>query len=330
MLTKTQLMEAAADILNGSKSKAPAMPTDKLPGEVTDLGGPTPQNGKPTDDSEKIDTAKGSKDFSDKNKKDHEMHPSNASSKTVDKLKKEDTDATEDVDAIFEDGTVSEEFKTKAKTIFEARLNDKVSMIEEQLEEKYAGMLEEALQEIKEELQTKVNDYLSYVVEQWMEQNEVAIETGLRNELAEEFITGLKNLFTEHYIDIPADKVDIIEELTNKVVGLEEKLNEEVERAVELKKSLTEAKKDQITRDVCSGLTDTQVEKMKSLAESVDFTEEDEYRTKLEVIRESYFKQSVKKADETQLHEKIEDEAKKPVINDAYVAAVSQALSKNK
>lgn len=323
MLTKTQLMEAAADILNGSKSKASAMPPEKLPGDVIDIGGPTPENGKPTDDSEKLDTTKGAK-----NAEAPKTKPSDASSKVVDKLKKEDVDGSEDVDAIFEDGTISEEFKTKAKTIFEARLNDKISMIEEQLEEKYAGMLGEALEEIKEELQTKVNDYLSYVVEQWMEQNEVAIETGLRNELAEEFITGLKNLFTEHYIDIPVDKVDIIEELTSKVVGLEEKLNEEIERGVELKKSLTEAKKEQITIDVCSGLTDTQVEKMKSLAESVDFTEEDEYRTKLEVIRESYFKQSVKKADETQLHEKIEEDAKKPVINDAYVAAVSQALSK--
>ncbi len=351
-MASNKLMEAAADILAGSKSKAPAMPPEKLPGEMEDLGGPTPQNFKSTDDSAKIHAAAKAPDNSAKNKASISTKPSAASPDTQLRMNKEDSEIEddeemldekshmdamkkkmkEDVDALFaDDSTISEDFKTKAATIFEARVMDRVGQIQEELEGQYAAMLEEAVEDIKNELTEKVDDYLSYVVEQWIDQNEIAIESGLRAELTEEFIAGLRNLFAEHYIDVPTEKVDLVDELATKVEELEGKLNEEIERGIELKKSLVESHKQEITHAVCEGLTATQVEKIKSLAESVDFSTEEEYKEKLETIRENYFPSGVKKADVAQLHEQVEDaDEKKVVITDPFVAAVSQAISKTK
>jgi hypothetical protein len=338
-MATNKLFEAAAEILSGSKGKN-AMPMEKMPGsDAVDLGGPTPQNSKPMDDSEKIHATKAAKSATAPTTK-----PSNASPDTQLKMKQEDTevesdemiddegieiDVTEDINALFaDDKTISEDFKQKAATIFEARVTDKVHQIEEQIEERYASMLEEAVDAIKTDLEEKVNDYLSYVVENWMEENQIAIETGLRSELTEEFISGLRNLFAEHYIDVPSEKVDIVEELAVKVEELETRLNEEMERNIETKRALVESTKQQITYEVTDGLTDTQVEKIKSLAESVNFSTEEEYKQKLETIRENYFPSSVKKTDVEQLHEKVEEGTEKPVITDNYVAAVTQAISK--
>ena len=342
-MATNKLFEAAAEILAGSKGKN-AMPMEKMPGsDAVDLGGPTPQNSKPTDDSEKIDATKAAKSATAPTTK-----PSAASPDTQLHMKKEDAeveseevvseedegielDVTDDINALFaDDSTISEDFKQKATTIFEARLMDRAQQIEEQMEQRYASMLEEAVDTIKTDLEDKVNDYLSYVVEQWMENNQIAIETGIRSELTEEFISGLRNLFAEHYIDVPAEKVDVVEELAVKVEELETRLNEEIERGIELKGALVESRKQQITYEVTEGLTDTQVEKIKSLAESVEFSTEEEYKTKLETIRENYFPSGVKKADEQQLHEKVEDSGEKPVITDQFVAAVTQAISKTK
>ena len=351
-MATNKLMEAAAEILAGSKKSASSMPNEKMPGaEVEDLGGPTPQNSKPDDDSNKIHASKSAKTAMAPTTK-----PSAASADTQDTLKKmseeEETEEEiiaekmhddekkemmkkkmkEDIDALFaDDSTISEEFKSKVSTIFEARVADRVSQIEEETEAKYAGMLEEAVESIRADLTEKVDDYLSYVVEQWMKDNEIAIESGLRSELTEDFIAGMRNLFAEHYIDVPAEKVDLVDELAGKVEELESKLNEEIERAVDLKKSLVESRKVEMTREVCEGLTDTQVEKIKSLAESVEFSTEDEYKNKIETIRENYFPSGVKKADEKDLHEQVEDtDAKKVDINDPLVAMVSQAISKTK
>jgi hypothetical protein len=319
------------------------MPPEKLPGtEAQDLGGPTPQNAKPDDDSHKIDATKGAKSATAPTTK-----PSDASPDTQLKMKKEESeeakgeeviaeeqlDLSEDINALFaDDSTISEEFKSKVATIFEARVHDRVAQIAEQIEADYAKQLEEAVESIQQELTEKIDDYLNYVVEQWVEENEIAIESGLRAEITEEFIAGLRNLFAEHYIDVPAEKVDLVDELAGKVEELESKLNEEIERAVELNKQLTESRKVEITRSVCEGLTETQVEKIKSLAESVEFSTEEEYKEKLETIRENYFPSGVKKADESQLNEKIEDVEgeKKSAIADPFVAAVSQAISKTK
>ena len=351
-MATNKLMEAAADILAGSKKSAPAMPPEKLPGaDAVDLGGPTPQNNKPDDDSNKIDATKAAKSATAPTTK-----PSDASADKQDAMKKmaeeEQKDEEiiaekmhddekkemmkkkmkEDIDALFsDDSTISEEFKTKAATIFEARVLDRVQQIEEEVETKYASMLEEAVTEIKADLTTKVDDYLNYVVEQWLADNEIAIESGLRAELTEDFIAGLRNLFAEHYIDVPTEKVDLVDELAGKVEELEGKLNEEIERGVGFAKALVESRKNEITREVCDGLTTTQIEKIKSLAESVEFSTEDEYKNKIETIRENYFPSGVKKADEKDLHEQVEDtDAKKVDINDPLVAMVSQAISKTK
>ena len=347
-MSNNKLMEAAADILASSKGKNGA-PMEKMPGsDAVDLGGPTPQNYKPDDDSAKIDATKAAKSATAPTNKPSaasskmedeelngeviaEMHGDEAEDKAMMKKMKMKEKMKEDVDALFaDDSTISEEFKSKVSTIFEARVEDRVTQIEEEIETRYAGMLEEAVESVKADLTEKVDDYLSYVVEQWMEENQIAIESGLRAELTEDFIGGLRNLFAEHYIDVPAEKVDLVDELAGKVEELESKLNEEIERAVDLKKSLVESRKVEMTREVCEGLTDTQVEKIKTLAESVEFSTEDEYKQKLETIRENYFPSNAKKATEAQLHEEFEEEEVKKVINDPFVAAVSQAISKTK
>jgi hypothetical protein len=343
-MASNKLFEAAAEILAQSKSAAPAMPSQKLDGETVDLGGPTPQDSKPTDDSNKIDTTKGAKSATAPTTK-----PSAASAKMEETESEEEVIAEkshdmeekkemmkkkmkEDIDALFaDDSTISEEFKSKVSTIFEARVQDRVTQIEEETEERYAGMLEEAVESIKQDLTEKVDDYLSYIVEQWMEENQIAIESGLRSEMTEDFIAGLRNLFAEHYIDVPAEKVDLVDELAGKVEELETKLNEEIERGVSYAKALVESRKKEITAEVCEGLIATQVEKIKTLAESVEFSTEDEYKEKLETIRENYFPSGVKKASESQLQEEVTDGSEKQVVsNDPYVSAVAQAISKTK
>ena len=339
-MASNKLFEAAAEILAGSKKSASAMPTEKLPAEVHDAGGPTPQNYKNDDNSAKITpssksaTAPTTKPSDASAKMEEEQLEGEViAEKMHDDEKKEmmKKKMKEDIDSLFaDDSTISEEFKSKVSTIFEARVQDRLAQIEEETETRYASMLEEAIDTIKSDLTEKVDDYLSYVVEQWMEDNQIAIESGLRSEITEEFISGLRNLFAEHYIDVPAEKVDLVDELATKVEELEASLNEEIERGIQTKKSLVEARKNEITHVVCEGLTATQVEKIKTLAESVEFSTEDEYKSKLETLRENYFPSGTKKATEAQLNEQFEETEEKKVINDPFVAAVSQAISKTK
>lgn len=340
-MATNNLMEAASDILSGSKKNAPAMPMQKLKDtESVELGGPKQDPdenrvGENPYDHYKVDATKAAKHAEAPKTK-----PSNASPDDQNKPvggkkvmgESEGSEFKEDIDALFaDDSTISEEFKSKATTIFEARVTDRVSQIQEQIETQYAEMLDEAVKTISEELTQQVDDYLNYVVEQWMEENQIAIESSLRSELTEEFIAGLRNLFAEHYIDVPEEKIDLVDELAEKVEELESKLDEEIERGIEFKKALIESRKSEIVHEVTEGLTATQVEKIKSLAESVNFSGEDEYKEKLETIRENYFPSGVKKANSEQLHESVEDaDGKKPVITDALVAAVSQAISKTR
>ena len=237
----------------------------------------------------------------------------------------------DDIQALFaEDTTISEDFKIKAATIFEARVFDRVAQIEEQIEAEYGSMLEEAIDAIKSDLTEKVDDYLNYVVDQWINDNEIAIESGLRSEITEDFIGGLRNLFAENYINVPEEKVDLIDELASKVEELENQLNEEIETNIEYKKALVEAVKSELTREVCEGLTATQVEKIRTLAESVEFSTEEEYTEKLETLRENYFPSGVKKSAITHFNEVMEDDDKKVAIHDPFVAAVSNAISKTR
>jgi len=198
-------------------------------------------------------------------------------------------DMSEDVDALFAGEELSEEFKTKATTIFEAAVKRKLEESLAEIEEAYAQTLEEQIASIQEELSSNVDDYLNYVVEQWMSENEVAVEAGLRTELTEDFISGLKALFEEHYIDIPEEKVSVVEELGDKVSELEAKLNEEIERNVSLNKMLNESRKVEILNQMVEGLTATQADKLKTLAEGVSFDNVDEYANKVATLRESYF-----------------------------------------
>jgi len=347
-MATNKLMEAAAEALASSKQSAPAEPMHKVDTQVVDLGGPKQDVGanKAGDDiydKYKVDGAKAAKSATAPTTKPSDASPKQEEAEQedveviaeishMDKKEEMKKKMKEDIDALFaDDSTISEDFKSKVSTIFEARVNDRVSQIQEEIEGKYADMLEEAISSVRNDLTEKVDDYLSYVVEQWMADNEIAIESGLRSELTDDFIAGLRNLFAEHYIDVPAEKVDLVDELAGQVEELEAKLNEEIERGVEFKKALVESRKNEVTREVCEGLTATQVEKIKSLAESVEFSTEDEYKNKLETIRENYFPSGVKKADESQLNETVEDaEGEKKVINDPFVAAVSNAISKTK
>ena len=240
----------------------------------------------------------------------------------------------EDMDALFTGENLSEEFVQKASTIFEAAV---IARAEEVIAEAEAQLTEEfeaAVEEIKEDLAAKVDDYLNYMVEEWVKENEIAIEKGLRAEIVEDFITGLKGLFEEHYIDIPADKVDVVEELTAKVEELEEAYNEQIKSAIEMKKELNEHKKFEAIYAACEGLTQTQVEKLKSLAEGVEFTSDEEFATKLSTLKESYFKADVKVADSSDLDEVlVEEEKKEKIISDdpsisIYAKTISQTLVK--
>jgi hypothetical protein len=204
-----------------------------------------------------------------------------------------EVDMNEHVEALFAGEDLSEEFKQKAVTIFEAAVKAKMQSEIARLEEAYAATLEEEVNTIKEELSSNVDDYLNYVVEQWVSDNEVAIEAGLRTELTEDFISGLRQLFAENYIDIPEDKISVVEELGNKVEELESKLNEEIERNVELTKVLSESNKNEVMYAMTEGLTATQAEKLKQLSENVEFVDSSSYAKKIQTLRESYFPTSV-------------------------------------
>jgi hypothetical protein len=261
-----------------------------------------------------------------------EGHEDEAQDKAMIKkmLKKEKM--KEDLDALLGGENLSEEFVTKASTIFEAAVIARAEEVIVEAEIALQEQFEAAVEEIKEDLAAKVDDYLNYMVEEWMKENALAIEKGLRAEIVEDFITGLKGLFEEHYIDIPEEKVQVVEELTSKVEELEDALNEQIARGIELTKSLNEQKKIEAIYTACEGLTQTQVEKLKSLAEGVEFTTEEEFVAKVDVLKESYFRTEVKAADNSAYDEILVEEEKKPVFIDpsmeVYTKAISQTLAK--
>jgi hypothetical protein len=211
------------------------------------------------------------------------------------KLKKEDLEINvkDDMDALVQGEDLSEEFKTKASTIFEAAVSAKVlsevNQRIEELETSYKKEIAEAKEDHLSTVTEKVDGYLNYVVEEWMKENELAVEKGIRSELVEDFMTGLKNLFTEHYIDIPEEKVDLVDDLFEKVEELEQKLDESINTNVDVKKELAEYKREETLREVSEDLADTEKEKLGKLAEGIDFEDKSQYTEKLEVIKENYF-----------------------------------------
>ena len=195
----------------------------------------------------------------------------------------------EDVNALLEGEELSEEFQEKARTIFESALRSKVFEIKETLEEKYAHILAEEVEEIKSELAERVDAYLEYVSTEWFNENALAIENGIKTEITESFLQGMRGLFEEHYVSIPEEKYDVLENMVEKLDEMETKLNEQIEKNVFLNKRLSESVADGIFEQVSDGLAATQKDKLASLAESVEFESELEYREKLETLRESYF-----------------------------------------
>lgn len=237
----------------------------------------------------------------------------------------------QDVGALLSGEELSEEFKTKATTIFEAAVIARSQAILEEVEEAMYEEFEASVEEVKEELSKKLDDYINYMSEEWFKENQLAIEKGLRAEIVEDFIRGMKTLFEDHYIDIPEEKVNVVEELTDKVEELEDSLNEQIQTAVQMKKQINEYKKTEAIHAVCEGLTQTQVEKLKSLAESVDFTTEEEFGRKLETLVDSYFQSPIKAIESSVLHEAVEvEEDKKPSASvDPEIAQYAQTISKS-
>ena len=326
--------------------------------QVEDLGGPTPQNYKPDDDSAKLkepgSTLKQVADVITKNAAKADAMPTgNATPGTLsqgDEVEIEDSqevvsedqseEATEeaivdesiniedDVNALLGGEELSEEFKERAKTIFEAALNSKIKEIQDTLEIQYEQKLNEEKEELKVSLQERVDSYLEYVAEEWMTENQLAIEHGLKTEMTESFLSGMKSLFEEHYVTIPEDKYDVLESMVEKLDDMETKLNEQIDKNIGLNKRLGESVATGILESVSDGLAATQKEKLASLAESVEFESEEKYREKLEVLKESYFarttNESAKEISKAQTLSEGVDSTPAPVSTgmDAYLNAL--------
>ena len=241
-------------------------------------------------DSMKMDELKAAYDVMMNAKDDEEMDEvSKAKSEAVEK-RVQDIDVKEHVDALMNgEGDLSEEFKRKAATVFEAAVKSKIRDEVARLEDEYKSELDESIKQTKSELSEKVDTYLNYVVEEWMKENELAIERGLKGEIAEDFISGLKTLFEDHYVDIPDEKYDVLEAQSEKISELENKLNESIQQVVDLKKDRGSLVRDKVISEASEDLADTEIEKFKSLIEDVEFTDEESFKEKLGTLKESYF-----------------------------------------
>ena len=334
--TKANAAASPGDALPTAGSNAAGVSTPGNSAQVEDLGGPTPDNYKPDDNSAKLNTPgatlKQVKDVVNKKASAGDSAATSATKVSVpeeveatedevvseeevttDEVVAEEETSTEevvaeeetteepvvaeapeynieeDVAALVEGEELSEDFKSKAKTILEAAINGKVAAIEEGLKKEYEEKLVSEAEEFKSALNERVDSYLEYVAEEWFTENQLAVEGGLKEELTESFMTGLKGLFEEHYVSIPEEKYDVLQSMVEKLDDMESKLNEQIEKNVGLNKRLAESVADGILESVSEGLAATQKEKLASLAESVEFDSEAQYRDKLETLKESYF-----------------------------------------
>ena len=309
-----------------TKGAASAEPMQKLstgipPGQTgawEDLGGPTPENYRSDDDSAKLNTpgatlqqvknvvnakAAAADPMQTMTKEDAEYDEDEALLETAEEEENADSleeseedeeveegyDIEEDVNALLAGEELSEEFQEKARTIFEAAIRSKVSEIKEQIQESYENALIEEVEIIKQGLIERVDAYLEYVADEWVSENALAIEAGLKTEMTESFLVGMKGLFEDHYVSIPEEKYDVIESMVDKLDEMEEKLNEQIEKNIALNNRLAESVADVIFADVAEGLALSQKDKLASLAENVEFDSESDYREKLVTLRESYF-----------------------------------------
>ena len=311
--TKSAMIKALFDKVNGLKKEEVSAKWKNLMdvAEAEDLGGPTPDDSDP----EKDEVGKKKKKI---------------------KISMPEINVKEDIDALVEGEELSEEFKTKASTIFEAAVHQKVMEIAtvkiDELEKEYQSNLQEEIVSFRDELTEKVDGYLNYVVEEWMKENEIALDSSLKSELTEEFIGGLKNLFTEHYIEVPDEKVDIVESLYDKVEELEGKLNSQIDDNVQVTSELNEYRKDKILEEVCEDLADTQSEKMKSLVEGVSYEDDkDDFENKVKTIKESYFPNQTKQDENVEQESDVSsdgEEVSDPKLNN-IMEAYSKAIARN-
>ena len=306
-----------------TKGAAAAEPMQKLshsiPGQpaVEDLGGPTPENYKADDNSAKLkepsiatvaDVVKRGAKPAEPMKKMAEEEAevegevvAEAEEETTDEVVSEEEEVVaeeeevveynveEDVEALLAGEELSEEFQEKARTIFETAIKAKVAEIQEELTAQYEQTLEEQVGSIKEELTDRVDAYLEYVAEEWVTENQLSVEQGLKTEMTESFLTGMRSLFEDHYVSIPEEKYDVLNSMVEKLDEMEDKLNEQIERNIALKQRLAESVADVIFSEVCEGLALSQKDKLASLAENVEFDSEETYREKLVTLRNSYF-----------------------------------------
>ena len=310
-----QEMEQSKTAVNSNAKPAEAQQqisniTPGQTGSYEDLGGPTPENYKPDNDSAKLREPKiktvsdvvnkgakpampmeKSKATAEEVEVDEEILEEEQVEKTVAEAEEveDGVDIEEDVNALLGGEELSEEFREKAKVIFEAALNSKIKEIQETLEAQFEQRLEEEKEGLKETLTERVDSYLEYVCEEWMTENELAVEAGLKTEMTESFLAGMKGLFEEHYVTIPEEKYDVLESMVEKLDEMETKLNEQIDKNINLNKRLAESTAVSVLDQVSEGLAQTQKEKLASLAESVEFESEEEYREKLETLKESYF-----------------------------------------
>ena len=337
-------LQEMENVVTKGAAKADPMPkltTGGTPASYEELGGPTPQNSKPDDDSNKWKTPgtslKQVKDVVNKGAKSADPMPAGmkeeeevegdlvaetevsedevvseedavAEHHTKDEegnvieheeeevvaeseseQEEEIIDVEQDIQALLEGEELSEEFQNKARTIFEAAIRTKLSEIKEQVKVSYEEKLVEEVASIKEELKDRVDSYLEYVADEWVQENKIAIEHGLKSEMTESFLNGMRGLFEEHYVTIPEEKYDVIESMVDKLDEMEDKLNEQIEKNVALNKRLSESTADVIFADVTEGLAQTQRDKLASLIENVEFESEESYREKISTLRKSYF-----------------------------------------
>ena len=310
-----ELKEMDNPVTRGAKAGDPMKKVDDStsPGasaSYEDLGGPTPQNYKSTDDSSKIKSAniKTVSDIVNKGagkadamqsigtevlkQGDNTEAEESAEVVAEEPTTEEETptvNVEEDLAALFGGEELSEEFQTRAKTIFEAAVNAKVNVVKEEISVEYEKTLTEHLETVKSELIERTDAYLEYVSDEWLKENAIEVEHGLKTEMTESFLSGMKSLFEDHYVSIPDDKYDVLESMVNKLDDMEGRLNEQLEKNISLNKRLGESTADGIFIEVAEGLAETQKEKLQSLAEGVEFEGEEAYREKLVTLKESYF-----------------------------------------
>ena len=318
--SNSELHEMENQVTKGAKPAEPKATTPNYVPDnaaIEDLGGPTPTNSKPTDNSNKLKTPGAAfaqtgdpqtKGTAGTVQQDGPLGPvgmkssgygrganeeveasTEETTETVAEVQELDIDLTDDVKALFEGEELSDTFQEKARTIFEATVKSKIVSVKESLEAEFSKKLEEEVSEFKTTLQERVDNYLHYVATEWIEENALQVESGIRGELSESFMTGLKGLFEEHYVSIPEEKYDVLEAMVTKLDEMENKLNEQIDSNVSLTKRLSVSVSDNILDEASAGLALSQKEKLAELAKGVEFESEEQYREKLNTLKESYF-----------------------------------------